>query len=184
MESKPPPGAPQPPPIVPVPPVPAEDISKPPLRLGIGPILVVATIALAAGFLIGKHASDSDGSPASKADGVAPAVQGDVATLQGKSSDAEAKAAVVTAAEAMETCATDNQGSYANCGSDDLAAVEPTLADLGDRLNSSASATTYKLSVEAANTSNEFTLQRAANGTTARFCTDAGSLGCASGGVW
>ena len=32
-----------------------------------------------------------------------------------KGNDAEAKSTAVTAAEAMETCATDNNGSYANC---------------------------------------------------------------------
>ena len=32
-----------------------------------------------------------------------------------KGNDAEAKSAAVTAAEAIETCATDNNGSYTNC---------------------------------------------------------------------
>src|SRR3954447_4629604 len=44
-----------------------------------------------------------------------------------KGNDAEAKSTVVTAAEAMETCATDNNGSYAPCGLGSLTAIEPTL---------------------------------------------------------
>ena len=52
-----------------------------------------------------------------------------------KGQDADAKAGVKTAAEAMETCATDNNGSYATCDTvADLTAIEPSLTDLGTRL--------------------------------------------------
>src|SRR5215207_9003298 len=51
-----------------------------------------------------------------------------------KGNDAEAKSTAVTAAEAMETCATDNNGSYAGCTKASLTSIEPTLNDAGTRL--------------------------------------------------
>ena len=51
-----------------------------------------------------------------------------------KGNDAEAKSTAVTAAEAMETCATDNNGSYASCTRASIQAIEPTLNDAGARL--------------------------------------------------
>ena len=51
-----------------------------------------------------------------------------------KGNDAEAKSAAVTAAEAFETCATDNNGSYANCTESALISIEPTLNDARSRL--------------------------------------------------
>src|SRR6266540_1857373 len=51
-----------------------------------------------------------------------------------KGSDAEAKATVTTAAEALETCATDNNGSYASCDVSAIKTIEPTLNDAGARL--------------------------------------------------
>src|SRR3954453_8765018 len=51
-----------------------------------------------------------------------------------KGNDAEAKSTVVTAAEAMETCATHNNGSYTGCRKASLVAIEPTLNDAGTRL--------------------------------------------------
>src|SRR4051812_50184215 len=43
-----------------------------------------------------------------------------------KGNDAEAKSTAVTAAEAMETCATDNNGSYTNCFKGPLLAIGAT----------------------------------------------------------
>src|SRR5437899_6581980 len=51
-----------------------------------------------------------------------------------KGNDAEAKSTSVTAAEAMETCATDNNGSYTNCSKASLESIEPTLNDADSRL--------------------------------------------------
>ena len=48
-----------------------------------------------------------------------------------KGNDAEAKSAAVTAAEAAETCATDNNGSYTNCTEAALTSIEPTLQRRG-----------------------------------------------------
>ena len=44
-----------------------------------------------------------------------------------KAGDAEAKEAAHSAQVAMETCATDNDGSYATCDLPALEAIEPTL---------------------------------------------------------
>src|SRR6476620_12025974 len=51
-----------------------------------------------------------------------------------KGNDAEAKSTTVTAAEAMETCATDNNGSYTSCSKASLESIEPTLNDADPRL--------------------------------------------------
>ena len=51
-----------------------------------------------------------------------------------KGNDAEAKSTAVTAAEAMESCATDNNGSYTNCSKASLESIEPTLNDADARL--------------------------------------------------
>src|SRR2546422_3549217 len=50
-----------------------------------------------------------------------------------KGNDAEAKSTAVTAAEAMETCATDNNGSYRNCTEASLDSIEPTLNESAAR---------------------------------------------------
>src|SRR5215204_1589442 len=60
-----------------------------------------------------------------------------------KGNDAEAKSTAVTAAEAMETCATDNNGSYASCTEASLTAIEPTLNDVAARMVVSSTANTY-----------------------------------------
>src|ERR671922_417476 len=51
-----------------------------------------------------------------------------------KGTDAEAKSQVTTASQAMETCATDNNGDYSNCDKSAILVIEPTLSDAGTRL--------------------------------------------------
>ena len=46
-----------------------------------------------------------------------------------KGTDAEAKSTVTTASQAMETCATDNNGDYTSCNASAIATIEPTLND-------------------------------------------------------
>jgi type IV pilus assembly protein PilA len=109
-----------------------------------------------------------------------------------KGNDAEAKSVAVTAAEAAETCATDNNGQYTNCTESALLAIEPTLTDAASRLAVSNLATnTYTITVTSNRdgTNVNFTLARAANGTTTRSCSAAGGAdkgGCSatSGGSW
>jgi type IV pilus assembly protein PilA len=108
-----------------------------------------------------------------------------------KGNDAEAKSTAVTAAEAMETCATDNNGSYANCTKASLTSIEPTLNDAGTRLaNPTVTANSYTIVV----TSNRdagavtFQLARASTGATTRTCAATGGAdkgGCsAASGTW
>ncbi len=114
---------------------------------------------------------------------------------RGKGNDAEAKSVVVTSAEAMETCATDNNGSYlaANCDRAALIAIEPTLTDATtptDRLAVGSTSTVYGIGVASDRdtpvlptvtnadppvfntpaTGVQFRLVRSGNGATARTC--------------
>jgi type IV pilus assembly protein PilA len=108
-----------------------------------------------------------------------------------KGNDAEAKSTAVTAAEAIETCATDNNGSYANCTKPSIESIEPTLNGADARITvSNLSANTYTIAV-ASNRDGQvptFTLARAANGTTSRTCqtgsADKGGCSATSGGTW
>lgn len=109
-----------------------------------------------------------------------------------KGNDAEAKSAAVTAAEAMETCATDNGGSYAaTCNASELQNIEPTLRD------ATALAATpgtpsggYTVSADSKrNGAPTFTITRAGNGQTTRSCdsgtsTEKGGCSATTGGSW
>src|SRR3954469_641584 len=64
-----------------------------------------------------------------------------------KGNDAEAKSTAVTAAEAMETCATDNNGSYSYCDITAIRSIEPTLNDAGSRLVVAPASNNYSLTV-------------------------------------
>ena len=107
-----------------------------------------------------------------------------------KGNDAEAKSTAVTAAEAFETCATDNNGSYSSCTLASLRSIEPTLNDAGSRLSVSSGSNNYQVVVTSNRDSNAatFTLSRAAGGTTARTCAtgsaDKGGCSATSGGTW
>jgi type IV pilus assembly protein PilA len=107
-----------------------------------------------------------------------------------KGNDAEAKSTAVTAAEAFETCATDNNGSYASCDLASLRSIEPTLNDAGTRLTVASTANTYTVTVASNRDGGvaSFVLSRAAAGTTTRTCStgtaDKGGCSATSGGTW
>jgi type IV pilus assembly protein PilA len=108
-----------------------------------------------------------------------------------KGNDAEAKSTAVTAAEATETCATDNNGSYATCNKAALISIEPTLADAGARLTVSGLASnTYTIAVASNRDAGAavFTLARASDGTTSRTCAtgtaDKGGCSAQTSGTW
>jgi type IV pilus assembly protein PilA len=108
-----------------------------------------------------------------------------------KGNDAEAKSTAVTAAEAMETCATDNNGSYVNCAKGSLTSIEPTLNDAGARLTVTPDTPSggYTIAVQSTrNAAVTFSLVRASNGTTTRSCAtgsqDKGGCSAQSGGSW
>jgi type IV pilus assembly protein PilA len=107
-----------------------------------------------------------------------------------KGNDAEAKATVVTAAKAVETCATDNNGAYTNCSKASIESIEPTLNDADARLAVSSGSNNYQVVVTSNRDSNAatFTLSRSSNGTTTRSCStgtaDKGGCSASSGGSW
>ena len=107
-----------------------------------------------------------------------------------KGNDAEAKSTAVTAAEAMETCATDNNGSYTNCSKASLVSIEPTLYDACARLAVTPGANNFEIVVTSNRDSNAatFTLSRASTGSTTRSCgtgtADKGGCSAQSSGSW
>jgi type IV pilus assembly protein PilA len=99
-----------------------------------------------------------------------------------KARDADAKAGVRTAQTAMETYATDNQGSYAGATAASLEGIEETLTDVN---LSAPTSTADDYTVEVvSDTGNEFQITRNATGTTTYTCTTGGQDGCPTGGNW
>ena len=95
-----------------------------------------------------------------------------------KAGDAKAKETAHSAQVAMETCATDNGGSYVNC--DELAvlaAIEPTLTGEDVTLLPVPTADTYTI-VSTSDTGNTFSIVRAGTGAISYPCTAGGSGGC------
>jgi type IV pilus assembly protein PilA len=107
-----------------------------------------------------------------------------------KGNDAEAKSTAVTAAEAAETCATDNNGQYTNCNLAALTAVEPTLQDAAARITVTPGTNNYSIVVQSNRDGQvpAFTLSRASTGATTRSCStstfDKGGCSAQSGGSW
>ena len=104
-----------------------------------------------------------------------------------KANDAAAKSQLNVAATTMQTCATDNSGSYANCTISTLKADEPTLSNTDPALALVAATTnSYTLTSTPKATNDVFTLTET-NGTESRTCTAANPApangGCA-GGTW
>lgn len=105
-------------------------------------------------------------------------------TQREKARDAEAKSQVRTAASAVETFATDNNGSYDGATRIDLGEIEKALRDVGPRL--SVPRTTereYTVQVRS-ETGISFQLLREADGSTTTFCDRPGHGGCPSDGTW
>jgi type IV pilus assembly protein PilA len=107
-----------------------------------------------------------------------------------KGNDAEAKSTTVTAAEAMETCATDNNGSYTNCSKASLESIEPTLNDADARLAVTTGSNNYQIVVTSNRDSNAatFTLSRSSTGASNRSCStgtaDKGGCSAQTSGSW
>jgi type IV pilus assembly protein PilA len=87
-----------------------------------------------------------------------------------------------SAQTAMETYATDNNGSYAGATPALLQGIEPTLNDVTLTIPAVA-AGSYTVRVTSA-TGNTFDVVRAAGGTTTQPCATAGKAGCPSDGTW
>jgi type IV pilus assembly protein PilA len=107
-----------------------------------------------------------------------------------KATDAQAKAAVRTAATAMETCATDNgTAGYTGCTVAKLTAIEPTLQSAGNNaitLVGTPDQTTYgvKSTTSTATGANTFTIQKTSGGASTYTCTTLATGGCPPNGTW
>ena len=99
-----------------------------------------------------------------------------------KARDADAKAAARTAQTAMETYATDNNGSYANADAGALQAIEPTLNDAQISVDS-ADQDSYQITATST-TGNTFTIIRDDDGRTSFTCQTENEGGCPAGGNW
>jgi type IV pilus assembly protein PilA len=100
-----------------------------------------------------------------------------------KANDAQAKADARTAQTAMETFATDNNGSYGAAAAADLVALESTLSDAN--LTAAGNGTTgYTVTVQSS-TGRDFSIIRtnAGGSTTFDYDCDPGG-GCPSDGTW
>jgi type IV pilus assembly protein PilA len=104
-----------------------------------------------------------------------------------KARDADAKADVRTAQTAIESYATDNNGSYSGATPAILENIEQSLDDAvndGELTVPTATATTYQVTMASDNTPNTFSIARGATGTVTFSCTADGSDGCPVGGNW
>jgi len=111
-----------------------------------------------------------------------------------KAGDAKAKENLHTAQVAMETCATDNNGSYSatNCTSTQLHNIEPTIpaalpteaaAAPGAIFAITPSGTGYTLEAKSSVAGGKFSIVNAAGALTFS-CNKGGEGGCPTGGNW
>ena len=105
-----------------------------------------------------------------------------------KAQDTQAKVIARTAQTAMETYATNNNGSYSNVTPALLSAIEPTLilsSTTGAYLQTATASAANVYTIVASNpvTTNAFTVVNSA-GTITRTCTTANQGGCPAGGSW
>ena len=111
-----------------------------------------------------------------------------------KARDADAKALVRTAQTAMETFATDNNGSYVGAVSDStgvnvnsLQKIENTLTQAGARLTLPVAPTsnTYTVQVQSEIGATQlFRIARTGTGIVTLTCGVAGTAGCPADGTW
>ncbi len=107
-----------------------------------------------------------------------------------KAGDAKAKETAHSAQVAMETCATDNNGTYsaANCELGDLQVIEPTIPSTGVTVTPGTPASGYTIVVQG--TSGTFSVVRGTTGTLTYPCQNGGQGGCpddaipGGGGAW
>jgi len=104
-----------------------------------------------------------------------------------KAQDAEAKSTAKTAQTALETYATDNNGSYANATRASLKNIEPTLSSASTGANAittlTVAASGYTITVTS-DSGNTFSIVRATDGSVTYPCSSAGNGGCPTGSDW
>jgi type IV pilus assembly protein PilA len=105
-----------------------------------------------------------------------------------KAGDAKAKEVAHTMQVAVETCASDNNNSYANCGTvanlADLQEIEPTIPDAGVTVTFPAGSSYLITSKATGGLETEFTILRDDEGALTYDCTNEGKGGCPNGGNW
>ena len=107
-----------------------------------------------------------------------------------KADDIEAKGTVTTSVRAMEACATDHEGSYADCDLPTIEDIEPTLRDASasGRISVIPMSSSYSVSVESKRSLDVvFTIARDSSSDMTRSCVvgGAGSRGgCPDSGEW
>jgi type IV pilus assembly protein PilA len=99
-----------------------------------------------------------------------------------KAGDAKAKEYAHSAQVAMETCSTDNGGSYATCDEATLIEIEPTLSNAVFTEVSSAE-DEYEITIEGSKSTQTFTVKNE-GGTLTFPCTEGGVGGCPSEEDW
>jgi type IV pilus assembly protein PilA len=87
-----------------------------------------------------------------------------------KANDSQAKVNARTMQTAMETCATDNNGSYLNCDINAIRAIESQIPATGATVPVHT-ATTYTVTATAPTTNNTFSVARSATGAITHPCT-------------
>jgi len=107
-----------------------------------------------------------------------------------KAQDAQAKVQARTAETAMETAATDNNGTYEEGGKGILVtrleAIEPTLSDHSQATPAVVSASTneYEVTSTEKATGDVFKIKRTSEGKFERHCTEKGKGACPPSGEW
>jgi type IV pilus assembly protein PilA len=106
-----------------------------------------------------------------------------------KANDSQAKTVARTMQTAMETCSTDNNGSYLTCNLAALQAIEPTLtapSGVTPTVNPAPTATSYTVNARSTQTNNTFTISRNAQGVVSHSCLVGGADrgGCQTGNTW
>ena len=100
-----------------------------------------------------------------------------------KANDAHAKASVRTAQTAIETYATDNDGSYLGATAAELENIEKTLVGSNLEEPTDLAGGTYSVTVTSS-TGTAFTIARDVTGATFHTCDDPGNAGCPASGEW
>lgn len=105
---------------------------------------------------------------------------------KGKATDAQAKGTAHFAQVAMETCGSDNDGSYTSCDSiAALSAVEPMLTGAPITFPSAATSKTYDIRVASTSAAGQyFGVDRNSKGVLSHPCATPGVNGCPNGGDW
>jgi type IV pilus assembly protein PilA len=102
---------------------------------------------------------------------------------KGKAADAKAKETAHSAQVAMETCATDNNGSYTTCLVPALKIIEPTLPVAPTlAVQTTTEPGGYEITVLSSPTTQTFSIKRLSTGALEYPCTVPATGGCPTGG--